>query len=522
MPILSALVAHARSTPDRVAVASPAESLSYGELARKTLAFRQALDDLPKRCREDRFVSETITALLVGNGLAFFPVFAAATSGGHALAIIPPGLPDEIAAETLVRLDPDCVLADPDRADRIAGPGSSGPDRFIGTPEDLISVRDTLDLGDLGSLGDLDRLRDPADIDGDPSATFLIGLTSGTTSRPKIFYRSRRSWSLSLAQHETAFGLTAADVVLAPGPLAHGLTTYAAAEALAAGAGFRFLERFDPETALAVIEAEAVTRLTLVPAMLHDLVAGANAPIPSVTTILSAGAKLSETLRRRAAVLFPNAELLEYYGASELSFVTLTPRGGPGAEPVPPASIGKAFPGVTISIRDAAGAHELPDGTVGTLFVDSPLVSEGYLGEPETSGFVRTGRWASVGDRAWRDADGFLYLAGREGDVINCGGNSFYPAELEAVLVACPGIDAACVLGLPDPRLGQIAVAVLQADGVARAEVRDHCARHLARYKIPRHFYCTEKLPRTESGKVAARAVLAMIETGTGVTELGS
>lgn len=520
MPILSALLAHARSTPDRIAVASPAGSLTYGGLAREAVALRQTLSGLAKRQRANRFAPETITALSIGNAMAFFPVFAAATSGGHALAIIPPSLPEDIVADTLLRLTPDCVLADPDRAGRIRASGGLDPDIVIGTPADLKADLDPVDLPE------------PGDVDGDPSSTFLIGLTSGTTSRPKMFYRSRRSWSLSLAQHESAFGLTAADVVLAPGPLSHGLTTYAAAEALTAGARFVFLQRFDPETALAMIEAEAVTRLTLVPAMLHDLCARASAPVPAVTTILSAGAKLSENLRRRAANLFPNAELLEYYGASELSFVTLTPPATSRDGPVPPASIGKAFPGVTISIRDATGAHELPDGSVGTLFVDSPLISEGYLGEPEASGsqasgaqasgFVRVGRWASVGDRAWRDAAGFLTLAGREGDVINCGGNSFYPAELEAVLVACPGIDAACVLGLPDRRLGQIAVAVLEADGVTRARVEAHCARHLARYKIPRHFYRTAKLPRTESGKVAARAVLAMIETGTDMIELQS
>lgn len=521
MPILSAILAHARSTPDRIAVASPAGSTTYGALADAAVAVRRTLDSLPKRNRENRFVAETITALSIGNVPAFFPMFAAATSGGHALAIIPPGLPEDVCADALLRLKPDCVLADAERAERIRRSANPDPDVFIGTPEDLETDRGPMDL------------EATDDLDGDPSSTFLIGLTSGTTSRPKIFYRSRRSWSLSLAQHESSFGLTAVDVVLGPGPLSHGLTTYAAAEALTAGASFRFLDRFDAETALAVIEAEAVTRLTLVPAMLHDLVEAAAGPVACVTTILSAGAKLSESLRQRAAVRFPNAEVLEYYGASELSFVTMTPRGAPPGEAMPPASIGKAFPGVTISIRDATGGRELPDGSIGTLFVDSPLIAEGYLGDPETSGqasvevsgseasgFVRAGRWASVGDRAWCDAAGFLYLAGREGDVINCGGNSFYPAELEAVLVACPGIDAVCVLGLPDRRLGQIAVAVMEAGELTLDAVQAHCARHLARYKIPRHFYRTEKLPRTESGKVAAGVVLEMIETGNEMIEL--
>lgn len=506
MPIFSKILHHAEDVPDTCAVASPTQHLTYRELADAALTMRARLGTLTTRSRTPEIgITGSIIALSLQNSLAFFPAFAAATSAGHAAALLQPSLPDSTLIPILRQLEPDAIILDaPRRA--LAEIVEQDPDRVL--PMDGISdITNFMTQAPINAPG-CEGARFPI---GAPHSTFLIGLTSGTTALPKIFHRNRRTWQISLEQHETVFGLTAQDRVLAPGPLSHGLTLYAAAEALFAGAAFHFLNRFDARETLDVIETQAITRLTLVPAMLHHLIDQAgNRTYPSVTAILSAGAKLTKGMQEKALTTFPKARIIEYYGASELSFVTMTPRTGLSK----PASIGKAYSGVSVSIRDKSGDRELPVGEIGTLYVDSPLISDGYCFRTDASGMARKGRWATVGDQAWQDQDGYFYLAGREGDVINSGGNSFYPAEIETVILDFSNIDAVCVFAQDDERLSEIPVAAIETrvtEPNFANDLRSHCIARLPRYKVPRRLFALARLPRTESGKIDKGALTAMV-----------
>jgi len=511
VPIFSPVFRHAEAAPDKVAAASPRAALSYGGLAQAAALLIRAMP-APDRRSERAGIpgGNRIVAVSLRNGIGFFPVLLAATAPATVMALIPPSLPERAVRRLLDRLRPDCLFIDRDRACGAFGDGV--PIFAVDSETGVNASLDRMDTVDTMVPRTCDSGPKPQERgrDADPDSPFLIGLTSGSSGDPKAFYRSRESWRRSLEQHENTFGLTARDCVLAPGPLSHGLTLYAAAEALYAGAGFRFLERFDAAAALKMLAAEPVTRLTLVPAMLHDILDRAGtARFSSVTMIVSAGAKLPALLRERARAAFPAAKILEYYGASELSFVTLADGSAP------PASVGRAFPGVHVSIRDATGGREVPDREIGTLFVDSPLVSNGYCFDDAGTGFTRTGRWAGVGDRAWRDAEGFFYLAGRQGEGINSGGNSFYPEEVEAVLAEHRLVDAVCVLGLDDARLSQVAVAVIESRGApALADLQACCAERLPRYKTPRRFFVLVGMPRTESGKIDRAALAGMIAAG--------
>lgn len=509
MPIFSKILQNAEIAPDTCAVASPTQHLTYRELADAALAVRTRLGALPARARRSETgIAGSIIALSLQNGLAFFPAFAAATSAGHAAALLQPSLPDSTLIPILRQLEPDAIILDVSRR-ALAETAIREPDRIL----PLEGISDITERMKLLPVNDPER-EDPNSITADPDSTFLIGLTSGTTALPKIFHRSRRTWQISLEQHETVFGLTAQDRVLAPGPLSHGLTLYAATEALFAGAAFHFLTRFNATETLDVIETKAISRLTLVPAMLHHLIdQAADRTYPSVTAILSAGAKLTKGMQEKARTIFPKARIIEYYGASELSFVTMTPRHGSSK----PASIGKAYSGVTVSIRDRSGDKELPIGEIGTLYVDSPLISDGYCFRTDVSGMQRKGRWATVGDQAWQDPDNYFYLAGREGDVINSGGNSFYPAEIEAIILDFASIDTVCVFAQEDERLSEIPVAAIETPVTNpnfANDLRSHCIARLPRYKVPRRFFALARLPRTESGKIDKDALTAMVAAG--------
>ena len=262
-----------------------------------------------------------VTVLSEENSLHFAAAFAAGVAGERQCAVLDPAWPQQLQ-------------------DGIR-------DRIRGLP---------------GSVAASGAATEPADgpelADGPPDTTFLIGLTSGTTSVPKAFTRSRRSWQLSFDASVEFFGLAADDKTLAPGPLAASLNLYALAECLYAGSEFHTLARFDVGDAHAAVSHDGITRLVLVPTMLRllserGLSGGVDAS--GIRSIICAGSKLDARTLEAARRWAPNATIFEYYGASELSFVS-----GAGLRPGQPpeqrgTGIGKPFPGVEIRILDDDG-----------------------------------------------------------------------------------------------------------------------------------------------------------------------
>ena len=162
---------------------------------------------------------------------------------------------------------------------------------------------------------------------------------------------------------------------------------------------------------------------------------------------------------------------------------------------------------------DAAGS-ELPPGEVGEVFM-RPDAGVGttyrYVGaEPK-----RRGEWESLGDIGWMDADGYLYLADRQTDMILRGGANVYPAEVEAALDAHPKVRSSVVIGLPDETLGNRVHALVDAPaGVSDDELIAHLAERLVQYKIPQSFEYVSTPLRDDAGKVRRSALrAARIET---------
>ncbi len=351
-------------------------------------------------------------------------------------------------------------------------------------------------------------------IDGNSSEPFLIGFTSGTTSVPKAFLRSRQSWLTSFASSAKFFGLTQSDKTLAPGPLTTSLNLFSLAECLYTGSEFHTLRTFDVGAAHTSIVHHGITRLIAVPAMLRMLSErGLMACVDAsgITTIICAGSKLDDRTLKATRRWAPNATIFEYYGSSELSFVS-GKRLDPHKEPANSRTgIGTAFPGVDIKILDDDGA-QLPDGETGNICVRSSMVCEGHLGGEDKTSFQSLGGWHTVWDRGYLFEDE-LHIVGRRSDTIITGGQNVYPHEVELALTSLPGVSDAIVTGIRDDLRGQRIVAAIipSCGGLTRASLTAGLETNLTLSKRPHQYFFLRELPLNDHGKVSRPILLNWI-----------
>lgn len=482
-------------------------TITFGDLAMRSAAVAAGLRQVDRRDRNWLPDGAHLLAIGTGNHPAFAELFVGGTAGDGACAVLDPLWGAEQARAVLARLRPDLLVVAEDRPD------------LRETADDLAIP--TYTVGGAGTPSTYEswlaeqRAADPARwlVEGMDASPFLVGFTSGTTGLPKAFHRTRRTWRTSLAQGRSFWQMSESRHTFAPGPLAHGLTLYPLAECLDAGATWYGMRQFDRTAVARRLSAADIRRLVVAPTMLAALCTvteDTEQTFPGVRAVLSGGAKLPPELVRLARQVLPNAQVAEYYGASELGFITVHEL---GSESDLPDDVGVPFPGITLQLRDGAG-NGVPDGEFGVVWVHGRLRCDGYLwGE---GGFHRDGDWATVGDVGWLSADGHLHLVGRGGMVVT-GGLNVYPAEVESALVRLPQIDDAVVTGVPDSYLGQALVAVISgraADGLSHAELLELCRPYLARYKVPRRFYTISAWPRTPSGKIARAQIEEWITHG--------
>lgn len=447
MPFLDRIQRWADERPHGTAVVVSGRRLTWLEL-RNAAALEVA-------------ATKAVTALCEGNSVDFAVRLAAAVAGGRQCAVLDPSWPVALQEEVAAR---------------------------VGTAVEAAAVSPEDGL-----------------VDGAPESSFLIGFTSGTTATPKAFTRTRRSWQESFAASIEFFRLHPDDVTLAPGPFAGSLNLYALAECLYAGTEFHSLEAFDVGDVHAAITHDGITRLVLVPTMLRMLSErGMTGCVDAsgLRTIICAGSKLDARTLEAARRWAPNATIHEYYGASELSFVS-----GAGLAPgeVPAAGgtgIGRPFPGVAVRIVDDAG-DSLPDGAAGSICVRSAMVSNGYLWGDDGEALKSFGGWFTVGDQGYLQ-DGVLHILGRRADMILTSGKNVYPHEVELALAAVPGVAAAVAAGVTDELRGQRVVAgvIPSAGGITATQLRTGLVGLLSRDKWPLQFFELCVLPTTEHGKV--------------------
>ena len=346
---------------------------------------------------------------------------------------------------------------------------------------------------------------------------FYMGFTSGTTGNPKAFVRSHHSWVESFKGGNLEFDCSSNDRVLVLGPLVHSLFLYAAIHTLFIGGHVTLLTKFSPTKTLEILKHESITVIYFVPTMFEAIYQTSkknpNMADYSLETVISSGAKWTSTSKQHLKEIFPSVSIYEFYGASELSFVTILDSKGNEERP---DSVGRAFHNVKIELRDLNN-QVVKDGEVGKLYVQSEYLFSGYYqNEAETELVFKDG-WATVGDMAVVDKDGYITIVGREKNMIIYGGLNIYPEEVEKILLLLPEIDEVIVIGVSDSYWGEKITCVVkfkENQFLSDRELKAYCRTHLAAYKCPRDIVTVDYFPYTSSGKIARKRLKDWLENG--------
>jgi acyl-CoA synthetase (AMP-forming)/AMP-acid ligase II len=246
---------------------------------------------------------------------------------------------------------------------------------------------------------------------------------------------------------------------------------------------------------------------------------GKPADVPSLRTLSYGGARMPLPVLEQAIALFEGTGFVNAYGLTETSstIALLGPddhaaafAGDPVAK-VRLGSVGRVLPGIEVEVRDDSGTA-LPPGQPGLVFLRGEQIS----GEYDKGSVVDGAGWFATQDRGWVDPDGYLFIEGRADDTIIRGGENIAPAEIEDVLVRHELVVDAVVVGVPDDEWGQrIAAVVVLAEGGALTadELQSYCRAHLRSSKTPEIVEFRAELPRTPTGKLLRRTVVADLTT---------
>ena len=339
----------------------------------------------------------------------------------------------------------------------------------------------------------------------------VMPYTSGTTGFPKGCMHTHHNVQANAAGGAFWGNVSSGDTTLATLPYFHvtGFTSSLLSPVFT-GATIVVMARWDRETARQLIRDHGVMGWTNTATMVVDLLANpllTSADLVSLKLVNGGGASMPEALGRRWKEL-SGLEFLEGYGLSETMAQTHSnPQERPKLQ-----CLGIPFYGVDARIIDLDTLQELPQGQTGEIVMNGPQVFQGYWNRPEASAeaFLDLDgkRFFRSGDLGYMDAEGYFFFVDRLKRMVNSGGMKVWPAEVEAALHAHPAVQEACVIAVPDERMGEKARALLvlkPGESVTEAEFIEWARTQMAHYKAPREVRFVDSLPKGPTGKVTWR-----------------
>ena len=331
--------------------------------------------------------------------------------------------------------------------------------------------------------------------------------TSGTTGRPKGAFRPRGVDVKNVIQIIQVFGLNPDDVHLMAGPGYHSAVGFFSALSQLLGATVVIEKRFDAAEALALVDKHRVTTTFMAPTLISRMV---NLPEADRTRIdhssfkqiITGAAPCPISLKEKCIAYF-GPVLWEFYGATETGINTVL---RPEDQLRKPGSAGTAIEGQEIRLVDEEGV-DVPIGMPGEFLVRNDALAE-YYNRPDATADSNHNGFFSVGDIAYRDAEGYYYICDRKIDMVISGGVNIYPAEVEAVLFEHSAVEDAAIIGVPNEEYGEEVKAVVKLKPgatVTEAELIEFCNQRMAGYKRPKSVDFIDDFPRDVAGKTQKR-----------------
>ncbi|HEX3785558.1 MAG TPA: fatty acid--CoA ligase family protein [Pseudonocardiaceae bacterium] len=489
MNVATILQMAADGHPDRIGVGTRANGISYGRLSRLVASGAARLG------------ADTEVVAFVGqSGYAFVTAFFASAARGIPFVPLNYRLGTEQLGALLARHELPLIIADPQQYGAI--PDAEG---------NVITTEDWL-----AGLDDSDRGLDIAE----PATPALYLYTSGTNAAPKaavLHHRHLAAYIFSSVEFASAQERDAALVSVPPYHIA-GVANLLSN--VFSGRRVVYLPTFEPANWLATVRSEHITQAMVVPTMLArvvEAVGTGTADTPSLRLLSYGGARMHESVLRRALRAFPDVGFVNAYGLTETSssIAVLGPAEHraalDSADPVVVgrlSSAGRVLPGIEIQIRDESG-QPLAAGVVGDVWVRGDQVSGEYAGGGSV---CDADGWFPTRDAGWLDEENYLFVEGRTDDTIIRGGENIAPAEVEDVLLRHPAVLEAAAVGMPDEEWGQRVAAAVTVRPGERVEPEELCAwtrRHLRGSRAAELVVIRDQLPRNDTGKLMRRQVLA-------------
>jgi long-chain acyl-CoA synthetase len=344
---------------------------------------------------------------------------------------------------------------------------------------------------------------DGSDIE-DPARGYTMLYTSGTTGRPKGVHKPGVVYGAFQRESDRE-----RDIYLCTGPAYHAAPLAGNVRApLMNGLPIVFLDKWDSEEVLRLIERHRITHSHFVPIMFQRLLAlpdevRGRYDVSSLKRINHGAAPCPPEVKR-AMIAWLGPVLSEYYAGSEggagftvQSAEWLTKPGTVGRRPYPEAA----------RIVGDDG-EECPPGVAGTIYMRVPETGFQYYKDDAKTQASRLGEYFTLGDIGYLDEDDYLFLTGRSAETIIAGGVNIYPQEVDNELIKHPAVEDSCTIGVPHDEYGEEVRAVIQLKAgfepgeAMRAEILAYAAANLAKFKIPRGLDFVDELPRSAAGKI--------------------
>ena len=334
-----------------------------------------------------------------------------------------------------------------------------------------------------------------------------VVLTSGTTGTPKGAQRSNpRGDLVPLASMFSRIPHRVGDTMVVAAPMFHSWGLGNLTAALALGISMVTRRRFDPAETIRLIAEHRATTLVAVPVMLQrmlevDASVREGLDLSSLRIVTLSGSALPGSLATQWMDAFGD-NLYNTFGSTEVALATIA---DPADLRAAPTTAGRPPLGSDVALYDDDGNRIDEPGSVGRIFVGNGIQFEGYTGggsKESIDGLL------SIGDLGHFDAEGRLFVGGRDDDMIVSGGENVFPREVENLLADHPDVADVAVLGVEDAEFGQRLVAfVVAEEGTSPdpADLKAHVKSNLANYKVPRDVHLIDELPRNPTGKVLLR-----------------